>query len=206
MRPRARCPTKRRRPYGSSSGFWWRCGPSSNSWIAETAVEGRSWRPGQNRSVSHDMVVGASAPARMFSSTLTSSNSSSDWNERRNPLRARLAGDHLVIGLSPRLIRACAGFTKPVTASMIVVLPAPLGPMSPTTSPGCTSKLTSSTATTPPKRTVRSATVSAAGGTGSGASARSGASSRLARSDAVEGRSVAARASRTRRSRPGAPR
>ena len=105
-------------------------------------------------------------------------------------LRRRPSRDRTVVDGSS----APAPATKPVTASMIVVLPAPFGPMSPTTSPGCTSKLTSSTATTPPKRTVRSATVSVAGGTGSGASGRSGASSRAARSGAVEGRSVAARA------------
>src|SRR5229473_1850704 len=37
----------------------------------------------------------------------------------------------------------------------IVVLPAPLGPMSANTSPSSTSKLTLSTATRPPKRLVR---------------------------------------------------
>jgi hypothetical protein len=42
---------------------------------------------------------------------------------------------------------------KPLTASMSVVLPAPLGPMSPTTSPGATVRSTPSSATTPPKRT-----------------------------------------------------
>ena len=43
---------------------------------------------------------------------------------------------------------------KPVTTSSSVVLPAPFGPMSPTTSPGVTVNETSSTATTPPNRTV----------------------------------------------------
>ena len=50
---------------------------------------GRGGR-GQKRSVTHDSrEARRSLPARMFSSTLTSSNSSSDWNERRSPSRAR---------------------------------------------------------------------------------------------------------------------
>ncbi len=39
---------------------------------------------------------------------------------------------------------------KPLMASRSVVFPAPLGPMSATMLPSATSKLTSSTATTPP--------------------------------------------------------
>ena len=54
--------------------------------------------------------------------------------------------------------------TKPVTASMSVVLPAPFGPIRPTTSPGRTSIDTSSTATTEPKRTVRPVIDSVAAG------------------------------------------
>jgi len=42
--------------------------------------------------------------------------------------------------------------TRPVIASMTVVLPAPLGPIRLTISPGSTFRLTSSTALTPPKR------------------------------------------------------
>ena len=56
--------------------------------------------------------------------------------------------------------------TKPVTASMIVVLPAPFGPIRPTISPGRTSKVTPSTATTPPNRTVSASIESVAGGRG----------------------------------------
>ena len=55
-----------------------------------------------------------------------------------------------------RVIEPPVAGTKPVTASMRVVLPAPFGPIRPTTSPGRTSIDTSSTATTEPKRTVRS--------------------------------------------------
>ena len=58
-------------------------------------------------------------------------------------------------------IRSTAS-VKPVTTSRIVVLPAPFGPMSPTTSPGSIAKLTPSTATTPPNFTTRSVTASVA--------------------------------------------
>ena len=39
------------------------------------------------------------------------------------------------------------GVTKPANMRMVVVLPAPFGPRKPSTSPGATWKLTSSTAT-----------------------------------------------------------
>ncbi len=45
--------------------------------------------------------------------------------------------------------------TNPVMASMNVVLPAPFGPISPTSSPSSTATATESTAQTPPKRTER---------------------------------------------------
>src|SRR6266566_3326353 len=47
-----------------------------------------------------------------------------------------------------------AGRTNPLIASMSVDLPAPLGPMRPTISPGETVSDTPSTAVTPPNRTV----------------------------------------------------
>ena len=59
---------------------------SWNSLTAATAagVSGRFF--GQTRSVSHEVRVTSSAPAMMFSSTVRSSKSSRDWNERRRPL------------------------------------------------------------------------------------------------------------------------
>ena len=51
-----------------------------------------------------------------------------------------------------KTMRPRSGLVKPATISKQVVLPAPLGPMTPRISPGATSKLTWSTATTPPKR------------------------------------------------------
>ena len=63
--------------------------------MAATAVDGSAWRPGQNRSVIHDSAVPESAPARMLSSTVTSSNSSSDWNERRQAEGELVSEQHL---------------------------------------------------------------------------------------------------------------
>ena len=110
--------------------------------------DGRSWRPGQKRSVTHDSRdARRSLPARMFSSTLMSSNSSSDWNERRSPSRARCVAFNRSMRRSSSEIDPPLTGTKPVTASMSVVFPAPFGPIRPTTSPGRTSIDTSSTAT-----------------------------------------------------------
>ena len=47
---------------------------------------------------------------------------------------------------------------NPETVSSKVVFPAPFGPIRPSTSPGCRVKLTWSSASTPPKRTVSSRT------------------------------------------------
>jgi len=46
------------------------------------------------------------------------------------------------------------GMRTPEITSKRVVLPAPLGPMSPTISPGATDRLTSSSARMPPKLTL----------------------------------------------------
>ena len=50
--------------------------------------------------------------------------------------------------------RCPSALAKPVIASIALVLPAPLGPMSPTMPPAGTRSDRSSTATTPPYRTV----------------------------------------------------
>ena len=90
----------------------------------------------------------------MLASTEMSSNSSSDWNDRRRPARARLPALYELMSVPASANVPADGLTKPVTASITVVLPAPFGPIRPTTSPGLTSNDTSFTATTPPKRTV----------------------------------------------------
>ena len=109
--------------------------------LADAAHRGRR----EDRSRRPDQVAQARrtacarpAPACRFSATETSSKSSSDWNERRTPARARRAGlqDRPAIGVPLRSTRPALGFVKPVRASTIVVFPAPFGPISPTTSRG----------------------------------------------------------------------
>ena len=60
-----------------------------------------------------------------------SSNSSSDCHVRPKPLLARRWAGSAPISLPSNMIRPVVG-TKPVMPSMKVVLPAPFGPISPT--------------------------------------------------------------------------
>ena len=60
----------------------------------------------------------------------------------------RCAGQEVMLRPSSRM--SPEQRTIPVMASIMVVFPAPLGPMSPTRLPGSTAKLTESTAVTPP--------------------------------------------------------
>src|SRR5256885_7436002 len=70
---------------------------------------------------------------------------------------------------SPRSrTRPDVGVCRPVMTLNIVVLPAPLGPMSAVTVPGSTANCAPLTAVTPPKRTVTSSTSSKAAPSASG--------------------------------------
>ena len=91
---------------------------------------------------------------RRLSTTERSSNSSRLWKVRTNPRRARSAGGRSVTSSPAKCTEPADSGTKPVTASIRVVLPAPLGPIRPTNSPSATSRSTSWTACSPPKVTV----------------------------------------------------
>src|SRR4051812_29597859 len=65
-----------------------------------------------------------------------------------------------VRSLPSSVIRPESEWQRPEITSKSVVLPAPLGPMIPTTSPGDASRLTSVSAQMPPNRTVTSETLS----------------------------------------------
>ena len=107
-----------------------------------------------------------SEAARRLSRTVESSNSSSDWNERPRPRRERRVADSLLMSLPSRI--SCppeAIRVKPVTASISEVLPAPFGPISPSTWPGRTVRVASSTAVVPPYFTLRFFTSSVIGAT-----------------------------------------
>ena len=84
---------------------------------------------------------------------VSSSNSSTPCQDRAMPARARRSGLHVDTSMPSRSTRPDCWRVKPEMTSNSVVLPAPFGPMRPTTSPGDTRNETSSTAMTPPKRT-----------------------------------------------------
>jgi len=71
------------------------------------------------------------------------------WNVRPIPPRLRWYGLS-ASSLRPPSVTEPLARAYPLIASSKVVLPAPFGPIRPTISPGKTSKLTSSLATTPP--------------------------------------------------------
>ena len=85
---------------------------------------------------------------------VNSSKSSTPWNGGRSDL-ARRCGGHFVIE-RPSSSIAPVERTRPLTASMKVVLPAPFGPMIPVRRPPSIASERRSTAVTPPKRTVSS--------------------------------------------------
>src|ERR1700730_8658495 len=81
---------------------------------------------------------------------------SSFWNVRAMPMRARLYGDLAVMSTPSNITRPAVGSCSPVITLKQVVFPAPLGPISPVTSPGSTPMLASDRARSPPKRTTTS--------------------------------------------------
>ena len=108
-----------------------------------------------------------------------------------------LGGGPREVGAVEHDLAACPGVVNPATISKTVVLPAPLGPITPRISPRRTSKSTPSTATTPPKCRARSVTTRA------GASAR--VSTRPVRDQPVQpgaARAAARSAARRRRRAP----
>src|SRR4029450_4178155 len=78
------------------------------------------------------------------------------------PLRARTYIGSSVTSLPSRSTRPESGDTRPTTIENVVVLPAPFGPSSPTTSPDEISPLTPRTTVRPPNDLVRSVVLSVA--------------------------------------------
>ena len=87
----------------------------------------------------------------MFSTTGRSASSFTCWNVRATPSAAIRRGGRLTAGFPNRLMRPSLGDRTPLIMLNSVVLPAPFGPMSPTTSPAWTEKLVSRTAARPAK-------------------------------------------------------
>jgi hypothetical protein len=99
----------------------------------------------------------------MASSTVSAGNRRASWNERPSPRLARAWGLRSVMSLPPSTTTPPSAGVNPDTTSNSVVLPAPLGPMIPTISPGATARSTASRARMPPKLRDSSRTSRAAG-------------------------------------------
>ena len=89
-----------------------------------------------------------------FSSAERLPNSRMFWNVRATPNSAILYGGNPIRLRPSNVIAPLEGGVRPLSKLNIVVLPAPFGPISPKISPIVTSKLTSLTAISPPKRRV----------------------------------------------------
>src|SRR5439155_2062734 len=76
------------------------------------------------------------------------------WNVRPMPSRATRCGGSPRSGVPSNVISPASGRWTPLTQLSSVVLPAPLGPITPSTSPSATSNVTPSSAATPPNRLV----------------------------------------------------
>src|SRR3954453_6261638 len=102
------------------------------------------------------------APSMTFSRTVSDGTSARFWNVRATPNFAISWGAWSSSSSSPKRIEPSTGVTRRLTQLNIVVLPAPLGPISPQMVPGAMLKVALSSATTPPNRTVTSDTLSRA--------------------------------------------
>src|SRR2546430_14722457 len=82
------------------------------------------------------------------------------WNERARPLRARLGAGRRVTSWPAKRMRPASERRLPASWLISVVLPAPLGPMTASVSPSCTSRSTLSEARSAPKLLQRPLTSS----------------------------------------------
>ena len=89
----------------------------------------------QTMSARNENHRGRSAATSRLSRTVRSSNSSSDWNVRTSPSLARASGRRPARSMPSKRTSPLVIGVKPVMASMNVVLPAPFGPISPTSLP-----------------------------------------------------------------------
>src|SRR5829696_1975671 len=97
----------------------------------------------------------ASAARRTFSCTESSGKMLETWNVRPSPERARRYGASAVTSRPCSSTPPAVGRTSPESRLKSVVLPAPFGPMMPTSSPARTSSETSTTILAPPMSSPR---------------------------------------------------
>ncbi len=95
-------------------------------------------------------------PTITFSSALIVANMRMFWNVRDIPIARILSGRPRVTSLPSNTILPVVGLYRPVSMLKNVVLPAPLGPMIETIPLRGMEKLTSETATSPPKTLLTS--------------------------------------------------
>src|SRR3954470_19124585 len=98
----------------------------------------------------------------MFSRTLMRAKGCVIWKVRTMPAAQIWCGGKPVMSRPAKVMRPDSGLWKPAIAANSVVLPAPLGPISPTISPAPTSSEACSTAFNPPNALERSRTSSMA--------------------------------------------
>src|SRR6266446_5330812 len=99
--------------------------------------------------------IAASAASRTFSCTLSSGKTLDTWNVRPSPSRVRSATGWFVMSRPERWIEPAVGRYSPDRRLKSDVLPAPFGPMIPSSSPSATSRLTSATIFAPPMSSPR---------------------------------------------------
>ncbi len=102
----------------------------------------------------------AMAPASTFSSAVRPAKGSTFWKVRTRPRRLRSCGFQSFMSAPARRTSPWSTSWKPVSTLTRVVLPAPFGPISPSTSPRARVRLTRSMARSPWKFTTTSETVS----------------------------------------------
>src|ERR1700722_8977495 len=105
---------------------------------------------------------------RTLSAAVSEPKSSRRWNVRARPRRARRFGPLRAMSWPFMKMSPWSGRCSPVMTLNNVVFPAPLGPISPVTSPADAVSETPESAVTPPKRTATARTSSAAASAGMG--------------------------------------
>ena len=97
-----------------------------------------------------------------FSRTLNPASGCTIWCARAIPWRATMLGALPVISAPSNLMRPELGVVTPLIRLKTVDFPAPFGPIRPRSSPALRLKLRPPTASTPPKRLLKSMTSSSA--------------------------------------------
>ena len=116
------------------------------------------------RALRKDSPVWSWAPSSMFCSTVSRDSALVSWNVRTTPSRATWCGDSRPRDRPSKVQVPVLGWSNPVSRLNSVVLPAPLGPISPVMPPRWISRWSTETAVSPPKvRVTLSTTIAGSG-------------------------------------------